>query len=336
MAQEPDRNLALELVRVTEAAALAAGRWMGRGDREAADRAAVEAMRLMLRSIDMDGVVVIGEGEKDEAPMLYNGERIGNGRPPQVDVAIDPIDGTRLLALGRPGALAVIALSERGTMFSPGRIVYMHKLAVGPEAREVIDLDAPVVENLRRIARAKGKDVDDLTVVILDRERHADLIREVRAAGARIKLIPDGDVSAALMTAFPDSGIDLLIGIGGSPEGVIAAAALKCLGGELQARLWPRNEEERRFAAEMGYDLHRILTADDLVRGDNIFFAATGITDGEILRGVRYTGTGARTHSLVMRSRSGTIRFVEAHHRWDKLMRISGYPYDRGADEAPR
>jgi fructose-1,6-bisphosphatase II len=293
-------------------------------------------MRLMLRSIDMDGVVVIGEGEKDEAPMLYNGERIGNGRPPQVDVAVDPIDGTRLLALGRPGALAVIALSERGTMFSPGRIVYMHKLAVGPEAREVIDLDAPVVENLRRIARAKGKDVDDLTVVILDRERHADLIREVRAAGARIKLIPDGDVSAALMTAFPDSGIDLLIGIGGSPEGVIAAAALKCLGGELQARLWPRNEEERRFAAEMGYDLHRILTADDLVRGDNIFFAATGITDGEILRGVRYTGTGARTHSLVMRSRSGTIRFVEAHHRWDKLMRISGYPYDRGADEAPR
>jgi fructose-1,6-bisphosphatase II len=336
MAQEPDRNLALELVRVTEAAALAAGRWMGRGDREAADRAAVEAMRLMLRSIDMDGVVVIGEGEKDEAPMLYNGERIGNGRPPQVDVAVDPIDGTRLLALGRPGALAVIALSERGTMFSPGRIVYMHKLAVGPEAREVIDLDAPVVENLRRIARAKGKDVDDLTVVILDRERHADLIREVRAAGARIKLIPDGDVSAALMTAFPDSGIDLLIGIGGSPEGVIAAAALKCLGGELQARLWPRNEEERRFAAEMDYDLHRILTADDLVRGDNIFFAATGITDGEILRGVRYTGTGARTHSLVMRSRSGTIRFVEAHHRWDKLMRISGYPYDRGADEAPR
>ncbi|SNB65836.1 class II fructose-bisphosphatase [Thermoflexus hugenholtzii] len=336
MAQEPDRNLALELVRVTEAAALAAGRWMGRGDREAADRAAVEAMRLMLRSIDMDGVVVIGEGEKDEAPMLYNGERIGNGRPPQVDVAVDPIDGTRLLALGRPGALAVIALSERGTMFSPGRIVYMSKLAVGPEAREAIDLDAPVAENLRRIARAKGKDIDDLTVVILDRDRHADLIREVRAAGARIKLIPDGDVSAALMTAFPDSGIDVLMGIGGSPEGVIAAAALKCLGGEIQARLWPRNEEERRFAAEMGYDLRRILTADDLVRGDNIFFAATGITDGEILRGVRYTGAGARTHSLVMRSRSGTIRFVEAHHRWDKLMRISGYPYDRGAGEAPR
>ncbi len=336
MAQEPDRNLALELVRVTEAAALAAGRWMGRGDREAADRAAVEAMRLMLRSIDMDGVVVIGEGEKDEAPMLYNGERIGNGRPPQVDVAVDPIDGTRLLALGRPGALAVIALSERGTMFSPGRIVYMSKLAVGPEAREAIDLDAPVAENLRRIARAKGKDIDDLTVVILDRDRHADLIREVRAAGARIKLIPDGDVSAALMTAFPDSGIDVLMGIGGSPEGVITAAALKCLGGEIQARLWPRNEEERRFAAEMGYDLRRILTADDLVRGDNIFFAATGITDGEILRGVRYTGAGARTHSLVMRSRSGTIRFVEAHHRWDKLMRISGYPYDRGAGEAPR
>ncbi|WP_322800038.1 class II fructose-bisphosphatase [Thermoflexus sp.] len=335
MPQEPDRNLALELVRVTEAAALAAGRWMGRGDRNAADRAAVEAMRLMLRSIDMDGVVVIGEGEKDEAPMLYNGERIGNGRPPQVDVAVDPIDGTRLLALGRPGAIAVVALSERGTMFSPGRIVYMNKLAVGPEAREVIDLDAPIPENLRRIARAKGKDVDDLTVVILERDRHADLIREVRAAGARIKLITDGDVSAALMTAFPDSGIDVLIGIGGSPEAVITAAALKCLGGEIHARLWPRNEEERRFAAEMGYDLQRILTADDLVRGDNIFFAATGITDGEILRGVRYTGSGARTHSVVMRSRSGTIRFVEADHRWDKLMRISGYPYDQGAGAAP-
>ncbi len=334
MAQEPDRNLALELVRVTEAAALAAGRWMGRGDRNAADRAAVEAMRLMLRSIDMDGVVVIGEGEKDEAPMLYNGERIGNGRPPQVDIAVDPIDGTRLLALGRPGAIAVVALSERGTMFSPGRIVYMNKLAVGPEAREVIDLDAPIVENLQRIARAKGKDVDDLTVVILERDRHAELIREVRAAGARIKLITDGDVSAALMTAFPDSGIDVLAGIGGSPEAVITAAALKCLGGEIHARLWPRNEEERRFAIEMGYDLQRILTADDLVRGDNIFFAATGITDGEILRGVRYTGDGARTHSIVMRSRSGTIRFVEAYHRWDKLMRISGYPYDRGAGEA--
>ncbi len=334
MAQEPDRNLALELVRVTEAAALAAGRWMGRGDRNAADRAAVEAMRLMLRSIDMDGVVVIGEGEKDEAPMLYNGERIGNGRPPQVDIAVDPIDGTRLLALGRPGAIAVVALSERGTMFSPGRIVYMNKLAVGPEAREVIDLDAPIAENLQRIARAKGKDVDDLTVVILERDRHAELIREVRAAGARIKLITDGDVSAALMTAFPDSGIDVLAGIGGSPEAVITAAALKCLGGEIHARLWPRNEEERRFAIEMGYDLQRILTADDLVRGDNIFFAATGITDGEILRGVRYTGDGARTHSIVMRSRSGTIRFVEAYHRWDKLMRISGYPYDRGAGEA--
>ncbi len=335
MSREPDRNLALELVRVTEAAALAAGRWMGRGDRNAADRAAVEAMRLMLRSIDMDGVVVIGEGEKDEAPMLYNGERIGNGRPPQVDVAVDPIDGTRLLALGRPGAIAVVALSERGTMFSPGRIVYMNKLAVGPEAREVIDLDAPVAENLRRIARARGKDVDDLTVVILERDRHAELIREVRAAGARIKLITDGDVSAAIMTAFPDSGIDALMGIGGSPEAVITAAALKCLGGEIHARLWPRNEEERRFAAEMGYDLQRVLTADDLVRGDNIFFAATGITDGEILRGVRYTGDGARTHSIVMRSRSGTIRFVEAYHRWDKLMRISGYPYDRGIGEAP-
>ncbi len=336
MAQEPDRNLALELVRVTEAAALAAGRWMGRGDRNAADRAAVEAMRLMLRSIDMDGVVVIGEGEKDEAPMLYNGERIGNGRPPAVDVAVDPIDGTRLLALGRPGAIAVVALSERNTMFNPGRIVYMSKLAVGPEAREVIDLDAPVAENLQRIARAKGKDLDDLTVVILERERHADLIREVRAAGARIKLITDGDISAALMTAFPESGIDVLIGIGGSPEAVITAAALKCLGGEIHARLWPRDEEERRFAAEMGYDLQRVLTADDLVRGDNIFFAATGITDGEILRGVRYTGEGARTHSIVMRSRSGTIRFIEAYHRWDKLMRISGYPYDRGAGEAPR
>ena len=335
MAQEPDRNLALELVRVTEAAALAAGRWMGRGDRHAADRAAVEAMRWMLRSIDMDGVVVIGEGEKDEAPMLYNGERIGNGRPPAVDVAVDPIDGTRLLALGRPGAIAVVALSERGTMFSPGKIVYMDKLAVGPEARGVIDLDAPVAENLRRIARAKGKDVDDLTVVILERDRHAGLIQAVRAVGARIKLISDGDVSAALMTALPDSGIDVLMGIGGSPEAVITAAAMKCLGGEIHARLWPRDEAERRFAAEMGYDVRRILTADDLVRGDNIFFAATGITDGEILKGVRYTGEGARTFSLVMRSRSGTVRFIEAVHRWDKLRRISGYPYDRGAGGVP-
>ncbi|HID87408.1 MAG TPA: class II fructose-bisphosphatase, partial [Anaerolineae bacterium] len=288
MGKEPDRNLALELVRVTEAAALSAGRWMGRGDREGCDRAAVDAMRFMLSTIDMDGVVVIGEGEKDHAPMLYTGERVGNGNPPRVDVAVDPIDGTRLLSLGRSDALSVVALSERGTMFDPGPVVYMEKLVVGPQARGTVDINAPVEENLRNIARALRKDVDDLTVVILDRPRHEEMIRRIRAVGARIKLITDGDVAGAIMAASEETGVDVLMGIGGSPEGVIAACAIKCLGGEMQARLWPRDEAERERALALGYDLDRVLTTEDLVRGDNVFFAATGITDGELLQGVRY------------------------------------------------
>ena len=327
--EQPDRNLALELVRTTEAAALAAGRWMGRGDRNACDRAAVEAMRVVLNAVDMDGVVVIGEGEKDEAPMLYNGERLGTGVPPQVDIAVDPIDGTRLLSLGRANSLSVVALAERGTMYNPGPIVYMNKIAVGPEARGQVDIEAPPAENLRRIARAKGKDVDDLLVVILERDRHKDLIQAVRQAGARIRLITDGDVAGALMTALPETGVDVLMGIGGTPEGVIAACALKCIGGEIQGKLWPRNEEEARLARDMGYDLDQVLTTDDLVRGENIFFAATGITDGELLDGVRYYGWGATTSSLVMRSKSGTVRRIQAQHRWDKLMRFSQIAFDQ-------
>jgi fructose-1,6-bisphosphatase II len=329
MSEKPDRNLALDLVRVTEAAALAAGRWMGRGDRDACDQAAVEAMRLILSTVEMDGVVVIGEGEKDEAPMLYNGEILGTGQPPRVDIAVDPIDGTRLLALGRPNSLSVVALSERGTMFNPGPCVYMDKLAVGPEAKGAIDINAPVADNLRRIAQAKSRDIDDLTVVILDRPRHDPMIRDVRAAGARIRLITDGDVAGAVMAATPGTGVDVLMGVGGTPEGIIAACALKCLGGEIQGKLWPRNDEERQRALDLGYDLDQVLTTDDLVRGDDVFFAATGITDGELLRGVHYFGSGATTHSLVMRSRSGTIRFIEATHRWEKLMRISQIPFDR-------
>ena len=331
MAELPDRNLALELVRVTEAAALAAGRWMGRGDRNGADQAAVNAMRLVLNSVAMDGVVVIGEGEKDQAPMLYNGEHLGSGREPQVDIAVDPIDGTRLLSLGRTGAISVVALSERNTMYNPGPILYMDKIAVGPEARGAIDINAPVASNLHRIAQAKGMDVHDLTVIILDRPRHEALIKEVRGAGARIRLIADGDISAALMTALPETGIDVLMGVGGSPEAVVAACALKCLGGEIHCRLWPRDDEERRAALAAGYDLDKVLTTDDLVRGDNVFFAATGITDGQLLRGVRYFGGGARTYSVVMRSKSGTVRFIEATHRWDKLMRFSQIAYDPAA-----
>lgn len=324
----PDRNLAMELARVTEAAAMAAGRWMGRGNKEAADQAAVDGMRLVLNSVDMDGVIVIGEGEKDEAPMLYNGEVLGTGRPPRVDIAVDPIDGTTILSLGRSGALAVVALSERDTMYDPKHIVYMDKIAVGSDAATVIDIDAPVDLNLRNIARAKRKDIDDLTVIILDRPRHQELIRRVREVGARIRLISDGDIAGALMTAIPDTGIDVLIGIGGSPEAVVSACALKCVGGDMQCKLWPRNDAERERALEGGMDLDQVLTIDDLVRGDNVFFAATGITDGELLDGVRYYGGGARTHSLVMRSKSGTVRFVEASHRWDKLMRYSQIHFD--------
>jgi len=315
----PDRNLAMELVRVTEAAALAAARWMGRGDKEGADGAAVDAMRTVLATVAMDGIVVIGEGEKDEAPMLFNGERIGTGEPPATDIAVDPIDGTTLTALGRGNALAVIAVSERGTMFNPGPCVYMEKIAVGPEAVDVIDITRSPTDNLDAIAKAKGEAVRDLTAVILDRPRHADLIAEVRASGARVRLITDGDVAGAISTAWPDSGADVLFGVGGTPEGVIAAAALKCMGGAMQGRLWPRNDAERQAAIEAGYDLSAVLETEDLVRGDNCFFAATGITDGELLRGVHYERTAATTQSLLMRSKSGTVRLVDARHHLDKL-----------------
>jgi fructose-1,6-bisphosphatase II len=317
--QAPDRNLALELVRVTEAAALAASRWMGRGDKDGADGAAVDAMRVILETVQMDGVVVIGEGEKDEAPMLYNGEQIGDGTPPAVDIAVDPIDGTTLTALGRSGAISVIAMSERGTMFDPGPCFYMEKIAVGPRAAAVIDIRRSPTENLRAIAEAKGSSVRDLTAVVLDRDRHAELIAEIREAGARVRLIPDGDVAGAISTAWPRSGADVLFGVGGTPEGVITAAALKAMGGAMQGRLWPRDEAERQATIDAGYDLDAVLTQDDLVRGDNCFFAATGITDGELLQGVHYDDRGATTQSLVMRSKSGTVRQVDAIHRIDKL-----------------
>jgi fructose-1,6-bisphosphatase II len=328
MDQQPDRNLALELVRVTEAAALAAGRFMGRGDKEGGDRAAVDAMRLVLNTVEMNGVIVIGEGEKDEAPMLYNGEILGAGSPPQVDIAVDPIDGTRLLALGRANSLSTVALADRGSMFNPGPFVYMNKIAVGPEAKGAVDIEAPVAVNLKNIARARNRDVNDLTVVVLDRPRHQQLIDEVRKAGARIRLITDGDVAGALMTAWPDSGVDVLLGVGGTPEGVIAACALKCMGGEIQGKLHPRDDRERAKGIDMGYQVERVLHTDDLVAGDNVFFAATGLTDGELLDGVKYYGSGARTHSLVMRSKSGTVREIIARHRWDKLMQFSRIGYD--------
>ena len=321
--QAPDRNLALDLVRVTEAAAMAASRWMGRGDKNAADGAAVDAMRIVLGTVPMRGIIVIGEGEKDEAPMLFNGEEVGNGVDDVlVDIAVDPIDGTTLTSLGRGNAIAVIAVSERDTMFDPGPCVYMEKIAVGPQARGVVDITRPVPENLQAVAKAKGEDVRNITAVILDRDRHADIIAEVRAVGARIRLIPDGDVAGAISTAWPDSGADILFGIGGTPEGVIAAAALKCMGGEIQGRLWPRNDSERTAAIEAGYDLSRVLDADDLIGGDNCFFAATGITDGELLKGVRYDASRIYTQSLVMRSRSGTVRLVNATHRVDKITRF--------------
>ncbi len=323
----PDRNLALELVRVTESAALAAARWVGRGDKNGADGAAVDAMRTVLSTVSMDGLVVIGEGEKDEAPMLYNGEQIGDGSTPAVDVAVDPIDGTSLTALGRANAISVIAVSERGSMFDPGPCFYMRKIAVGPAAAGAIDITASATQNLRWVAKAKGESVRDLTVVILDRPRHADLIEEVRQSGARVKLISDGDIFGAIATSWPDAGVDVLIGIGGTPEGVIAAAALKCMGGEIQGQLWPRNDTERDAAIEQGFDLDAVLGTNDLVRGDNAFFAATGITDGELLRGVRFGPGGATTQSLVMRSRSGTVRLVEARHRLDKLASFAEIDY---------
>ncbi len=323
-----ERNLGFELVRATEAAALRAARWMGRGDREAADQAAVDAMRFVLDHISMNGTVVIGEGEKDEAPMLYIGEHLGNGAPPEVDIAVDPVEGTSLLAHGQPGAIAVVAIADRGSLFGTRAVVYMEKLAVGEEARGVVDLNAPVAENIRHVARAKGMDLDDLTVVVLDRPRHADLIRQIREAGARIFLIPHGDVAAAMQAMVPGTGVDMLMGIGGAPEGVISACAARCLGGEIQCRLWPRNEGERRAALEAGLDLERVMTVDDLCRSDDVFLAATGITSGNLLRGVVYQADGALTHSVVMRSASGTIRYVEARHRWDKLMAISDLEYE--------
>ncbi len=317
----------MELVRVTEAAAMAAGRWMGRGEKEGADGAAVGAMRVVLSTVSMDGVVVIGEGEKDNAPMLYNGERIGDGSPPLADIAVDPIDGTTLTALGRGGALAVIAVSERGTMFNPGPCVYMEKVAVGPKARGAIDIRRSPTDNIDAVAKALGKSARDVTCVILDRERHQDLIGEVRASGARIRLITDGDVAGAISTAWPESGVDILLGIGGTPEGVIAAAALKCMGGEILGRLWPRDEAERASAQEAGYDFDAVLNTDDLVKGDNCFFAATGITDGELLQGVRFHDFGATTQSLVMRSRSGTVRLVSARHPLDKIREYSSIEF---------
>jgi fructose-1,6-bisphosphatase II len=317
----------MELVRVTEAAALASGRWMGRGDKEGADQAAVDAMRIVLQSVPMDGVVVIGEGEKDKAPMLFNGEHIGDGTPPMTDVAVDPIDGTSLTAQGRGGALAVIAVSERGSMFDPGPFVYMEKIVVGPEAAEVIDVTATPAQNLAAIARAKDVAVNDLTVVVLDRPRHLELIDKVRATGARIILIGDGDVAGAIATSWHDSGVDVLMGIGGTPEGVISAAALKCMGGAIQGKLWARDDTERAAAIAAGYDFDRVLTVDDLVQGNNCFFAATGITSGDLLRGVRYDHRGAITESLVMRSKSGTVRMVEARHQLRKLRRFSAIEF---------
>ena len=319
-ASRPDRNLALELVRVTEAGALASARWVGKGDKEAADQAAVDAMREMLHSVHMDGVVVIGEGEKDEAPMLYNGEHIGDGSPPEVDIAVDPLEGTTLTAKGMPRALSVIALSERGTMFDPGPIVYMEKLAGAREVADCLDLDQPLGKTIEAVAERKQKDVEDIMVVVLDRPRHEDGIKAIREAGARVQLISDGDVSAALLAVSDRSPVDLLWGIGGTPEGVISAAAIKCIGGELVSRLWPRNDEERQAAIDGGYDLERQLTKDDLVRGDDCFFSATGVTDGDVLRGVHFLSRGAATtESLVMRSRSGTVRRVQATHDRTKL-----------------
>lgn len=328
MSEKPSRNLAFDLARVTEAAALAAARYMGRGDKEAGDQAAVDAMRLVLNSIEMDGIVIIGEGEKDEAPMLFNGEKLGTGNPPQVDIAVDPVEGTRLLAQGRTNSVATVAIAERGAMFNPGPLVYMHKIAVGPVAKGHIDLDAPVEDNLKNVARAKGCDVDDLTVVILERPRHKEIIENVRSTGARIRLITDGDVAGAIMTAWPESNIDVLIGIGGTPEGVLAACALKCMGGEIQGRLYPRDDKEAAVALEQGYDLKKLLTIDELVCCEEVFFALTGITDGELVNGVEYFGDGARTHTLVMRARSGTVREILATHRWEKLMAFSSIPYD--------
>jgi len=323
----PDRNLALDLVRVTESAAMAAGRWIGRGDKNAADQAAVDGMRAMLDTVAMDGVVVIGEGEKDEAPMLYNGEHVGEGRGPAVDVAVDPLEGTRLTALGQPNAIAVIAVAERGSLFFPGAAVYMEKIAVGPEAIDVVDINASPTENVNAVARAKGISPRGVSVVVLERDRHNDLIAELREAGARVHLIRDGDVAPSIAAAQGGTGVDVLYGIGGTPEGVISAAALKCVGGGIQGKLWPRDADERQRLVEAGLDPERVLTTDDLVAGEDVFVAATGVTTGSLLRGVRYLPDGAVTDSIVMRSRSGTVRRIEAMHHLEKLQAYTGREY---------
>ena len=326
--QPPDRNLALELVRVTEAAALASARWMGRGDKEGADGAATEAMRVILATVSMDGVIVIGEGEKDQAPMLYNGESVGDGSAPETDIAVDPLEGTTLTALGRGNALCVIAVSARGTMFDPGPCFYMNKLAVGAEAAGSIDITLSPTENLKAAAAALRKSVRDMTAVVLDRPRHNELIAEIREAGARIRLIQDGDVAGAISTGWPESGADILFGVGGTPEGVISAAALKCMGGEIQAQLAPRSDSERENVLAAGFDLEKVIHTDDLVSGDNCFFAATGVTDGELLRGVHYDSRGATTQSLVMRSKSGTVRSISARHPLAKITQFSAVAFD--------
>ena len=327
--EAPDRNLALELVRVTEAAAMAAGRWVGRGDKNGADGVAVNAMRTLISTVGMQGVVVIGEGEKDNAPMLFNGEEVGDGHGPECDVAVDPIDGTTLAAKGMSNAISVMAVAPRGSMYDPSAVFYMEKLVTGPEAADVVDIRYPVGENIHQVAKAKGSSPEDVTVVLLDRPRHAKIVEEVRATGARIKFISDGDVAGAIMAARPDTGIDLLIGVGGTPEGIITACAMKCLDGVIQGRLWPKDDAERQRALDAGHDLDRVLATDDLVTGDDVFFVATGITDGELMRGVRYRAGGATTHSLVMRSRSGTIRSITSEHKLDKLKAYAAVDFER-------
>jgi fructose-1,6-bisphosphatase II len=325
--EAPDRNLALELVRVTEAGAMAAGRWVGRGDKEGGDGAAVDAMRELVNTVSMRGVVVIGEGEKDNAPMLYNGEEVGNGDGPECDFAVDPIDGTTLMSKGLPNAISVLAVAERGAMFDPSAVFYMNKIAVGPEAIHAIDITAPIGENIRQVAKAKGLSVSDMTVCILDRPRHEKLMTEVRDAGARIRLITDGDVAGAISACRPNSGTDLLAGIGGTPEGIITAAAIRCMGGAIQGQLAPKDDEERQKAIDAGYDLDEILSTEDLVSGENVFFCATGVTDGDLLKGVQYYGGGCTTQSIVMRSKSGTVRMIEAYHRLSKLNEYSAIDF---------
>jgi fructose-1,6-bisphosphatase II len=327
----PDRNLALELVRVTEAAAMAAGRWVGRGDKNGADGVAVNAMRVLISTVGMKGTVVIGEGEKDNAPMLFNGEEVGDGTGPECDVAVDPIDGTTLTAKGMANAISVMAVAPRGSMYDPSAVFYMEKLVTGPEAADVVDIRYPVAENIHQVAKAKGSAPEDVTVVLLDRPRHEQIAQEIRDTGARIKFITDGDVAGAIMAARPDTGIDLLLGVGGTPEGIIAACAMKCLDGVIQGRLWPTDDEERQRAVDAGHDLDpdTVLYTDDLVSGGDVFFVATGITDGELMKGVRYRAGGASTHSLVMRSRSGTIRAIQSDHKLAKLRSYAAVDFER-------